>query len=44
MEVYIASGFSMHICEFQYKDLYFDIETRDLTDEEVVSILKSIIK
>lgn len=33
----------MYIVTFKYKDIYFDIETTGITEDELISLLKSII-
>ena len=33
----------MYIVTFEYKDIYFDIETTGITEDQLVDLLKSLI-
>lgn len=40
----ISQWKEMYIVTFEYKDIYFDIETTGITEKQLVSLLKSIIE
>ena len=44
VEVIISEWEQMYIATFEYKDIYFDIETTGITQEQLVDLLKSIIE
>ena len=44
VELKISQCEKMYIVTFKYKDIYFDIETTGITEEQLVSLLKSIIE
>ena len=44
VELKISQWKEMYIVTFEYKDIYFDIETTGITEEQLVSLLKSIIE
>ena len=44
VELKISQCEEMYIVTFKYKDIYFDIETTGITEEQLVSLLKSIIE
>ena len=43
VEIIISEWKQMYIATFEYKDIYFDIETTGITQEQLVDLLKSII-
>lgn len=43
-ELIIAKWKDMYIATFKYKDIYFDIETNGITEDELVDMILSIIK
>ncbi len=44
VELNISQWEEMYIVTFEYKGIYFDIETTGITEEQLVSLLKSIIE
>ena len=44
VELKISQCEEMYIVTFEYKDIYFDIETTGITEEQLVSLLESIIE
>lgn len=44
VELIISQWKQMYIASFKYKDIYFDIETTGITENELVDLLKSIIE
>lgn len=44
VELTVSQWQQMYIVSFKYKDIYFDIETTGITEEELVELLKSIIE
>lgn len=42
-ELYISQSEKMYIVEFEYKGVKFDIETIDISEDELVSLLESLI-
>ena len=44
VELEISQWKEMYIVTFEYKDIYFDIETTGITEEQLVILLKSIIE
>ena len=43
VEIIISEWKQMYIATFEYKDIYFDIETTGITQEQLADLLKSII-
>lgn len=44
VELKISQWKKMYMVTFKYKDIYFDIETTGITEEQLVSLLESIIE
>mgnify|MGYP001861464408 CR=1 FL=1 len=44
VELKISQWEEMYIVTFEYKDIYFDIEATGITEEQLVSLLESIIE
>lgn len=43
MSIYHSQEFKMYMAGFKYNDIFFDIETNDVTENELVELLESII-
>ena len=43
VELKVSQWEKMYIVTFEYDDIYFDIETTGITENELVNLLKSII-
>ena len=44
VDVIISQYEKMYVATFRCKDIYFDIETNGITEEEMINLLESIIK
>lgn len=44
MIIYHSQEYKIYMAEFKYKDIYFDIETNDITKSELVELLESIVE
>lgn len=44
VDVIISQYEKMYVATFRCKDIYFDIETNGITEEEIINLLESIIK
>ena len=44
VDVIISQYEKMYVATFKCKEIYFDIETNGITEEELVNLLESIIK
>lgn len=43
MSIYHSKEYKMYMVGFKYNDIYFDIETNDITENELVELLESIV-
>lgn len=43
MIIYHSQKYKMYMAEFKCNDIYFDIETNDITENELVELLESIV-
>lgn len=43
MTIYHSQKYKMYMVSFKYNDIFFDIETEDVTENELVELLESIV-
>lgn len=44
MSIYYSKEYKIYMAAFKYNDIYFDIETNDITESELIELLESIIE